>query len=85
MSQRQGGELEPEVDDGNATVADTSDASVKHSCKARINQAMVASPEVVSPVPKAKCSIPKQKSKNKGDTLILTLTPVKMKLFLPGA
>ena len=33
VSQRRGGELEPEVD-GNATVADTSDTSVKHSCKA---------------------------------------------------
>ena len=83
MSQRRGGELEPEVDDGNARVADTSDTSVKHSCKAPTNQAMIASPEVVSPVPKAnKRSIPKQKSKNKGDTLILTSTPVKMKLSL---
>ena len=82
VSQRRGEELEPEVDDGNATVADTSDTSVKHSCKAPTNQAMIASPEVVSPVPKAKRSIPKQKSKNKGDTLILTSTPVKMKLSL---
>ena len=82
VSQRRGGELEPEVDDGNATVADTSDTSVKHSIKAPTNQAMIASPEVVSPVPKDKRSIPKQKSKNKGDTLILTSTPVKMKLSL---
>ena len=80
--QRRGGELEPEVDDGNAAVAVTSDTSVKHSCKAPTNQAMIASPGVVSPVPKAKRSIPKQKSKNKGDTLILTSTPVKMKLSL---
>ena len=43
---------------------------------------MIASPEVVSPVLKAKRSIPKQKSRNKGDTLILTSTPVKMKLSL---
>ena len=82
VSQRRGGELEPEVDDGNATVADTSDISVKHSRKSPTNQATVASPEVVSPVPKAKRSIPKQKSKNKGDTLILTSNPVKMKLSL---
>ena len=40
---------------------------------------MIASPEVVSSVPKAKRSIPKQKSKNKGDLLILTSTPFKMK------
>ena len=33
VSQHRGGELEPEVDDGNATVADTSDTSVKLSCK----------------------------------------------------
>ena len=82
VSQRRGGELEPEVDDGNATVADTSDTSVKHSCKAPTNQAMIASPEVASPVPKDKRSITKQKSKNKGDTLILTSIPVKMKLSL---
>ena len=37
VSQRRGGELEPEVDDGNATVADTSDTSVKHSCKSPTN------------------------------------------------
>ena len=43
---------------------------------------MIASPEVVSPVPKAKRSIPKQKFKNKGNTLILTSTPVTMKLSL---
>ena len=72
--------MEPEVDDGNATVADTSDTSVKHSCKAPTNQAMIASPEVVCPVPKAKRSIPKQTSKHTGDTRILTSTPVKMKL-----
>ena len=63
MSQRRGGELEPEVDDGNAAVADTSDTSFKPSCKAPTNQAMIASPEVVSSVPKDKRSIPKQKSK----------------------
>ena len=51
--------------------------------KAPTNEAMIASPEVVSPVTKAKRSIPKQRSKNKGDTLILTSTPVKMKLSLP--
>ena len=82
VTQRRGGELEPEVDDGNAAVADTSDTSVKHSCKASTNQAMIASSEVVSPVPKTKRSISKQKSKNKGDTLILTSTPVEMKLSL---
>ena len=70
MSQWRGGELEPEVDDGNATVADTSNTSVKHLS------------EVVSPVPKAKRSIPKQKSRNKGDSLILSSTPVKMNLSL---
>ena len=37
MSLRRGGELEPEADDGNATVADTSDTSVKQSCKAPTN------------------------------------------------
>ena len=54
VSQRRGRELEPDVDDGNTTVADTSDTSVKYSCKAPTNQAMTASPKVVSPVPKAK-------------------------------
>ena len=43
---------------------------------------MIASPEVLSPVPKAKRSIPKQKFKDKGGTLILTSTLVKMKLSL---
>ena len=54
--------------------------SSKAAGKAPTNQSMIVTPEDVSPCPKARRAPSNRKRKNKGDTLILTSTPVKEKL-----